>query len=77
MWLSLLVPILFSLAYELSGCLAGEEADKPYESSVMRGGDSVDGGRRLSDRCFCLSSMLVHDPARAHAVPRWQVTGQI
>ncbi len=61
MWLSSLVPILILLGCELSGCLAGEEADKPYESAVMRGGDSVDGGRPLGDRCFCLSSMLVHD----------------
>ena len=61
MWASSLVLILVSLGHELSGCLAGEEVDKPYESSVMRGGDSVDGGRPLSDRCFCLSSMLVHD----------------
>ncbi len=53
--------ILFSLGHELSRCLAGEEADKLYESSGMRGEDSVDGGRPLSDRCFCISSMLVHD----------------
>ena len=61
MWLSSLVPILILLGYELSGALAAEEAGKPYESAVMRGGDSVDGGRPLSDRCFCLSSLLVHD----------------
>ena len=77
MWTSSLIPILVSLGRELSDCLAGEEADKPYESTVMRGGDSVDGGRPLSDRCFCLSSMLAHDLARAHAVPRRQVTDQI
>jgi hypothetical protein len=28
---------------------------------VMRGGDSVDGGHPLRNRCYCLSSMLVHD----------------
>ncbi len=63
------VPILFSLGYKLSGCLAGEEADKLYENRVMRGEGSVDGGHPLSDRCFCFSPMLVHDLARAHAVP--------
>jgi hypothetical protein len=67
-WLLSLVLILFSLGYELSGCLAGEEADKPYESSVMRGRDGLDGSRPFSGHCFRLSSMLIHGLARAHAV---------
>ena len=68
-WLSSLVLILFSVGYELSGCLAGEEADKPHESSVMRGRDGFDSGRPFSDHRFRLSSMLIHGLARARAVP--------
>ena len=49
--------ILVSLGHELSGRLAGEEVGQFTE----RGGDNVVGGRPLGDRCFCLSSMLVHD----------------
>ncbi len=52
-----LVLILFSIGHELGGRLAGEEPGQFTE----RRGDNVYGGRPLSDRCFCLSSLLIHD----------------
>ncbi len=76
MWLSLLALIVFYFGHELSGGLAGEEADKSHERIVMRG-DTVDGRRFFSACRSCVSSMLIHDLAHAHAVPRRWVTGLI
>ncbi len=63
MWLSSLVPILILLGYELSGCLASEEADEVQERVMGSGRVAVGDAPRLR-------SLLLDCTASRHCAVR-------